>query len=394
MKLKIPNVFVKPLKATKKFSKELLIAFILAIVAAVILEVYIGNVKRKRMENNAKAVATLLVYNSKSEQVATASGVFISSDGRLVTNCHVLEKANKIEAKLPTGAIYRWEGTLGISKKHDLAILKFDAREVPYIKVETKKESEIRIGDAIYTIGSPMGLGESVSEGVISNPSRKLGDLEFIQFTAAISSGNSGGGLFSKDGVMLGVTSSTIAAEDKSQNVQNLNFAVPSKYIEKALNGQDIEFTESSPDYYYSQGVIYFDKKEYEKAEQCLKTAIGKDGRYAGAYEKLGDLYYELQRYEDEIRVLEQAATLVPNDAEVYYSLAAAYEDVSKYDLALEAYENVIRLNPNHKDALYMASLLLIIAGRKDLISDHLKKLKQLDPGIARELEVLVSRTR
>ena len=140
----------------------------------------------------------------------------------------------------------------------------------------------------------------------------------------------------------------------KDEIVQNLNFAVPVKYVEKAVTGQDIDFTENSPDYYYSQGVIYFNKKKYEKAEECLKKAISKDVKYVNAYTKLGELYYELERYDDEVKVLEIAKSLMPNDPDIYFYLAMAYEDISKFDSAILAYEKNLELRPNDKDALYV----------------------------------------
>ena len=197
------------LKFAKKFTKEIIIALVLAIVAAVMIEFYLDYSKKNMLENNAKAVAKLIVYNAKKEIISTASGVFISPDGKLVTNYHVINNAySSIDAKLSSGAYYKVKDLIGVSKKHDLAILQFEAKEVPFIKI--RKVDRIAIGDSVFTIGSPLGLEKSVSEGIISNPQRKVGDIELIQFTAPISSGNSGGGLFTKNGIIIGITSNSI----------------------------------------------------------------------------------------------------------------------------------------------------------------------------------------
>jgi tetratricopeptide (TPR) repeat protein len=380
------------LKFGKKFLKEIIIAFVLAIVAAIIIEVYLDHSRNKMLENNTKAVATLMVYNAKAELIASASGIFISSDGNLVTNYHVIKNAYNIDAKLSSGAYYKVKECIGISKIHDLAILKFDAKDVPFIKI--RKVDKINIGEAVFTIGSPIGLEKSVSEGIISNPQRQEGGIDLIQFTAPISSGNSGGGLFTKHGIIIGITTNTIIPSQPNENVQNLNFAVPVKYVEKAITGQDIEFTENNPDFYYSQGVIYSNKKEYEKAEACLKKAISKDVNYVDAYIKLGEIYYYLEKYDDEVKVLEVAKTIMPNDTDVYFSLANAYEDISKYDLAISAYEKNLELKPNDKDALYDICVLYIMTGLKNKAVKFIPTLSKMNPGLGKEIEMLISQTK
>ena len=132
------NLFCKNpglLKFVKKFTKEIIIALVLAIVAAAMIEFYLDYSKKNMLENNAKAVAKLIVYNAKKEVISTASGVFISPDGKLVTNYHVINNAySSIDAKLSSGAYYKAKYIIGVSKKHDLAILQFEAKEVPLSK--------------------------------------------------------------------------------------------------------------------------------------------------------------------------------------------------------------------------------------------------------------------
>lgn len=380
-------------KIIRKFIKEIIIALVLAIVAAILIEYHLDYAKKKAIEENAKAIATLKVYDSKMQTITIASGIFISADGKLVTNYHVINKAYEtIDAKLSSGAFYRLKGVVGISKKHDLAVLEFDAKEVPFIKI--KKGVKIEIGEQVFTIGSPVGLEKSVSEGVISNPQRNEGEVELIQFTAPISSGNSGGGLFTKNGTIIGITTSTFMSSNQKYNVQNLNFAVPIKYVEKALIGQNIEFTENNPDYYYSLGVIHTNKKEYDKAEECLKKAIVIDSAYENAYTKLGEVYYEQERYNDEVKVFEVAKSLMPNDPDIFFYLAMAYEDISKYELAIKAYEKNLELKPNDKDALYDICILYIIVGRKDKATKLVPLLNKMNSGLAKEIEILAARTK
>ncbi len=325
------------------------------------------------------------------DQIATGSGIFISPNGKLVTNSHVIEGYSTVRAKLSSGAYYVLKGVVGASKRHDLAILQFEANDVPYVRI--KKIDKVTIGESVFTIGSPLGLEKTVTEGIISNPERKDGDIELIQFTAPISSGNSGGGLFNQKGIILGITSNTILPTRTDEAVQNINFAVPIKYVEKASTGNDIEFTENSPDYFYSEGVIYNNKKEYDKAEESFKSAIQTDSQYANAYIDLGDVYYKTGKCEEEVNVLLYAQKLMPNNPDVNFSLATAYEDISEYRLAIETYEKVLKYRPDDKDALDNVCLLYIIIGQNRNAIEHIKQLSKLDVGMSNELDILVKRT-
>jgi len=379
-------------KFIKKFIKELIIAIVLAIVAAVAIDIYYEHRRAVIMENNAKAIATVFVYDSKNNQIASGSGVFISPDGKLVTNFHVLEDAARVEAKLYSGAFYRLKNIIGINRDYDLAILEFDAKEVPHVNVDYKRVA--KAGETVYTIGSPMGLEKSLSEGIISNPERMSGGMDLIQFTAAISSGSSGGGLFNLKGYLLGITTSSLIGNITNEFSENINFAVPVKYIQKAMAGEEINFTENSPDYCYSQGIIYENKQDYEKAIPCLLKAIQINGKYAEAYVELGQCYFEKGQYDNEVKVLETAVQLIPNDADVYSSLAAAYEDTGNYDGAIANYKNTLHYKKDDKDALYDLCLLEIIKGNRLEGNDYITQLADVDKGLADEMKILFEKTK
>ena len=109
---------------------------------------------------------------------------------------------------------------------------------------------------------------------------------------------------------------------------QNLNLAIPVKYIDRASRVMT-EFTKNSPDFYYAQGTFYASKKDYERAEKNFQNAITMDPGYVNAYTSLGDLYYDTGRYDEEITVLEHAKTILPDDPDIYAALALAYENMS-----------------------------------------------------------------
>jgi S1-C subfamily serine protease len=375
-------------RLARKYGRELVVAFVLAIVAAVLYEPCKDFLAKRALQRASKAVAKLFIQDANGKRIGTASGVFISPDGLLVTNAHVATaaKGGQILAQLSTQALYEVKKTVGVNPAYDIAVLQFQASEVPFVPIN--KAIIAQAGEHVWAIGSPKGLEGSISEGVISRPQRQIKGVDFIQFTAPISRGSSGGGLFNLNGRMLGITTSAFVEE----GVQNLNFAVPIKYIDRASDGAT-EFTKDSPDFYYAQGTIYANKKDYERAEENFKNAIRVDHNYVNAYRSLGDLYYDTGRYDDEIAVLEDAKTILPDDPDINVDLAAAYENMSRFDEAIAAYKKVLEFRPEDKDALYWVCLLDLVSGQNDDALNYLPKLKRLNTGTGKEIEMLMNRT-
>ncbi len=157
---------------------------------------------------------------------ALGSGFFISEDGRLVTNYHVVANAKKLEATDCDGNVYPVEQVLGVDRDLDLAVLKVTG-SFPYAELN---KTDYETADTVYALGSSQGLTSSFSEGMISNKSRELEgfpDTVYIQHTAAISEGNSGGPLMDEYGRVIGVN--TMGAEDG----QLLNFSVPISCLDR-----------------------------------------------------------------------------------------------------------------------------------------------------------------
>ena len=142
------------------------------------------------------------------------SGFFISS-GKVVTNYHVIEGASSIKVQLNDGRTYNVEYILGYSKELDIAILSIPI-ETEYLPINNYS---LKAGEAIYAIGSPLGLSDTFTNGIISNVSRYDDNVEYIQVNAAITHGNSGGPLINSYGEVIGINSMGIEDED-------LNFAI------------------------------------------------------------------------------------------------------------------------------------------------------------------------
>ncbi|MBC8537059.1 trypsin-like peptidase domain-containing protein [Feifania hominis] len=161
---------------------------------------------------------------------STGSGFFVTPDGVALTNYHVIEYTTQAYMQTTDGRIYPIERVLTYDSGQDYAVVKVSKTDVdgntvksfPFLTLQTKWES----GDVVYAIGSPLGLQNSISQGIISSVERVVDGFPYIQFTAPISPGNSGGALVNSRGEVIGIPTWHIT------NTQNLNFAVPATAID------------------------------------------------------------------------------------------------------------------------------------------------------------------
>lgn len=149
------------------------------------------------------------------------SGFIITKNGYILTNNHVIAKADKIKVTLPDGRVFKGK-VIGADKKTDIALVKIDANNLPTIKLGDS--SKVQIGDSVLAIGNPFGLNGTVTSGIISAEGRVIGDGpydNFLQTDAAINPGNSGGPLVNIYGEAIGINTAIIASG------QGIGFAIP-----------------------------------------------------------------------------------------------------------------------------------------------------------------------
>ena len=390
----------RPARFIRHYSKEIVIALALAIVAAVIIDPlwakHEKRLKQQAIENDLKAVATLEVLDSRNKLVGQGSGFFITPSGLLVTNLHVIKGAGDVFAHLPSGAFYKLRGVRGTDEKADVAVLQFDARETPSIKGFGDSDL-IKIGDEVYALGTPNGLEATYSAGTVSNPSRQVDGQTFIQFNAPISPGSSGGGLFDLDGEVIGITaaSENIKTGPQAGLAQNLNFAVPINRVKTTLNPEGgYELEKDSAGYYYSLGNLADNKRQRDNAIQLYSKALSSDPNYTAAYIGLATDYYDEGNYQLEVSNYEKAVASDPDNVDALYYLGTAYEDVGEFDKAIESYKRALSINPDYKDALHDLSLEYIATGNTQKARELLPRLTAADPGWGKQLQLLMSRLR
>jgi len=162
------------------------------------------------------------------------SGFIISSDGFVVTNHHVIDKADEIIVRLTNGDEYVAE-VKGSDEKTDVALLKLkDAKDLPYVVWGDDEQS--RVGDWVLAIGNPFGLGGSASTGIISARGRDINSGpydDFIQVDAAINRGNSGGPLFNTKGQVIGINTAIYSPNGGSVGI---GFSIPANMAKNVIS--------------------------------------------------------------------------------------------------------------------------------------------------------------
>ncbi|MGV8878036.1 MAG: Do family serine endopeptidase [Sphingobacteriaceae bacterium] len=209
-------------------------------------------------------------------QRASGSGVIISPDGYIVTNNHVVEKADKIEVSTNDRRVFQAK-VIGTDPSTDLALLKITANNLPIVKLGNS--DNVRVGEWVLAVGNPFNLTSTVTAGIVSAKGRNIGILgrpnqddgnpgqqsgpalnkaieSFIQTDAAINPGNSGGALVNTKGELIGINS---AIASHTGSYEGYGFAIPVNLAKKVLNDLEkfgvvkrgfvgVTFTELNPD--------------------------------------------------------------------------------------------------------------------------------------------------
>lgn len=169
-------------------------------------------------------------------QVGYGSGVILTSDGYIVTNNHVIEKADEIQVTLNDNRVFT-ATLVGADPNTDLALIKIEGDEFPVVPMGNS--DDLKLGEWVLAVGNPFNLTSSVTAGVVSAKSRKIGIYEggesiesFIQTDAAINMGNSGGALVNVRGELVGINA---ALESPTGTYAGYGFAIPTTIVKKVV---------------------------------------------------------------------------------------------------------------------------------------------------------------
>ncbi len=212
------------MKNTSSIQKIILVHLLVLISYLSCFEVFAQKIEPKKLTAREIAQLTLpstvllMMNNSDSEDGKSGSGFFVAEDV-VVTNFHVIKETTEGFAKIyGQEKIYQILGVVGVDEANDLALLKIDGVKGKQLKLNT--DDATAVGDEVFAVGNPKGLEGTFSQGIVSSI-RKTEKFNFLQITASISSGSSGGAVLNDNGQVIGVAVGAI------ESGQSLNFAIP-----------------------------------------------------------------------------------------------------------------------------------------------------------------------
>lgn len=246
--------------------------------------------------------------STKSPKIqGQATGVIIKPDGYILTNSHVVHDMDSIVVHLEDGREFNGK-VLGDDPNTDLALIKIEAKDLPYLNLGNSDELEV--GQWVAAVGNPFGLQASMSAGIVSAKSRNNLDIahyeDFIQTDAAINRGNSGGPLLTLDGEVIGIN--TAIATNSSSGYMGIGFAIPSNMakhvIEEILSDGKVSrgflgITLQSIDYPLAQAF------NLKKVSGALITSVVKGGPADQAGLQVEDIVLKIND-----KVVENSGTL------------------------------------------------------------------------------------
>jgi V8-like Glu-specific endopeptidase len=312
------------------------------------------------------SVVTVVGFNGDGKPIAQGTGFFVASNGTLITNYHVLAEAQKASIKTRSGKVYDIVETIAEDIDGDLIAVRANIQEFVVQPLRISR-TKVLLGQRIVVIGSPFGLEQSVSDGIVSAV-RQSDDLgRIIQITAPISPGSSGSPVTRTNGEVVGVASLYL------RNGQNLNFAIPSERITALL----------------SHGIN--PARGATRGNRVLQARASKEKTKEETFDKLFAEFFEEERRS--IPTLEERIRKNPGDIEAYESLDDAYMRLGKlYERgtrtaeAISIYRQAIKMNPKNADAYLNLGLLYLSTGDRRSTLDIYESLKKIDPAKAKQL--------
>ena len=168
-------------------------------------------------------------------QMGLGSGVIVNANGAILTNHHVIDGAEAIRVELQDNRVYDAK-VVGTDPPSDLAVLQIDAPDLSAL--DLGDSDRVRVGDVVLAIGNPLGIGQTVTAGIISAKGRSTGLSDgsfedFLQTDAPINQGNSGGALVNTEGELVGINSQILSTSGGSIGI---GFAVPSNMARSVLD--------------------------------------------------------------------------------------------------------------------------------------------------------------
>jgi tetratricopeptide (TPR) repeat protein len=300
------------------------------------------------------SIVVILTFTEEGEHLGQGTGFFIDKNGDVITNYHVLERAGRSNIRLLNGEEYTVKGVVAEDPEGDLVRISVD---IPAEKVIPLHVSAAvpRVGEKVVVIGTPLGLDQTVSDGIVSaiREVPKFGKI--IQMTAPISPGSSGSPVLNMKGEVLGVATFLLLAG------QNLNFSVPGERISQMTSGAGRTLPEretirksgasAEATQAYASGLRYIWAGKCEMALPYFAEAVEKNPGHSGAFFHLGYCLAQMGKNQEAVAPYRRAIQLRPQDSIIYSNLCGVYGQLGRYGEAVEACNQAVKIKPDLAEA-------------------------------------------
>jgi tetratricopeptide (TPR) repeat protein len=327
------------------------------------------------------AVATVITYGPDGKLLAQGTGFFITPQGHLITNYHVLEGFSTAIVKTQGGRRYTIKRVVAQDIEADLIEVLVDISGTTVRALQVTKVVP-SVGERVIVVGSPLGLSQTASDGIVSAVRNINGIGRIIQITAPISKGSSGSPVVNLRGEVVGI------ATLQFREGQNLNFAIP------GLRILGLGFNKGLPEpqtqtqiarQKHKSTITKFDIEQWivREARKGLPTnlrAVSLRPNDAEAHTNLGWTYYQLDRYEDAIQSFRQAVHLQPNSLSALSMLGMIYGNLGRYTESLDYCQRALRVKPESANVLVDLSRAYVGLGQTEPAMEAAKKAVQIDP--------------
>ncbi len=332
------------------------------------------------------SIVVILNYDQEGKLRGQGTGFFIDKNGDVITNHHVLQGASRSEVKVYGGESYAVKQVTAEDPDGDLVRLSVDIPEEKVLPLRTSPTLP-DVGERIMVIGTPLGLDQTVSDGIVSAVREIPGFGKIMQMTAPISAGSSGSPVLNMKGEVVGIATFLIVVG------QNLNFAIPAGRIsrmedsksgslaereEKRRSEWQVQAAES-----YAAGLRYVWAGKCDLALVYFAEAIQKNPDHALFYFHTGYCLNKLGKAKEAIPPYERAAQLQPADATIHTNLCGAYGDAGRYPEAFQSCRRAIELKPDLAEAQNNLGWVYHRLGRYHESMETCKQAIRLQPGLA-----------
>jgi tetratricopeptide (TPR) repeat protein len=332
------------------------------------------------------SIAVILNYDPQGKVISQGTGFFLNKEGDLVTNYHVFQGASRSEIRLSDGQVFPVKKIVAEDPEGDLMRVAID---IPGKMVHSLPLSPTlpEVGERILVIGNPLGLDQTVSDGIVSSIREIPGFGKMVQMTAPISPGSSGSPVLNMKGEVVGVATFLIVLG------QNLNFAIPAERIAKMHAGRsrslsDLKEKEEEEQLaqateLYATGLRFVWAQKYDMALPFFFEAVQRNPNHVQAYFQIGYCLATLGKYKEAIEPYQKALALTPKDPNILNNLCSAYGKSGRYGEAAQSCQKAIELKSDLAEAYNNLGWTYRQMGRHPEAIQSCKMAIRLQPDLA-----------